>query len=166
VSSYQGCYVITDARLRQVYNFILSSAALDSPSFSTLASTFSMASPSELDIINSNPIKNGLSTFRRLFESARAKLGVADSPDALQAIFSTAPAGTRQPLLPMEPLLIFAAAKNLLLELVLALQNEPAARLLPSRIADRTLSADLTILYSRIDSNHLGAVLAIPLVEL
>jgi hypothetical protein len=76
-----------------------------------------MASPSELDIINSNPIKNGLSTFHRLFESARAKLGVADSPDALQAIFSTAPAGTRQPLLPMERLLIFAAAKNLLLNL-------------------------------------------------
>lgn len=58
-----------------------------------------MATPSELDIINSNPIKNGLSNFRRLFESARADLGVADSSDAVQAVFSTATIGTAQ--LPM-----------------------------------------------------------------
>jgi hypothetical protein len=53
----------------------------------------------------------------------------------------------------------------LLLDLILALQNEPAARILPSRIADRTLSGDLTILYSRVDSGQLSVVLAVPLVE-
>lgn len=36
---------------------------------------------SELDIINSNPIRNGLGTVRQLFESTRTDLGVADSPD-------------------------------------------------------------------------------------
>lgn len=56
-------------------------------------------------------------------------------------------------------------AKKLFLELILALQDEPAARILPSRIADRTLSGDLTILYSRVDSNQLSVTLAVPLVE-
>jgi hypothetical protein len=62
-------------------------------------------------------------------------------------------------------LLIFIVAKRLLLDLILTLQNEPAARILPSRIADRTLSGDLTILYSRIDSHQLSIALAVPLVE-
>ncbi|KAG9227980.1 hypothetical protein BJ875DRAFT_413422, partial [Amylocarpus encephaloides] len=51
--------------------------------------------------------------------------------------------------------------KNLVLDLIQALQIEPAARTLPSRIADRTVSDDLAILYGRLD-----IVLAIPLVEL
>lgn len=62
-------------------------------------------------------------------------------------------------------LLIYIAAKNLLLDLILALQNEPAARILQSRIADRTLSGGLTILYSRVDSSQWSVVSAVPLVE-
>jgi hypothetical protein len=62
-------------------------------------------------------------------------------------------------------LLMYTVAKNLLLDLILALQNEPAARILRSRIADRTLSGDLTILYSRVDSSQLSIALAAPLVE-
>jgi hypothetical protein len=41
-----------------------------------------MATTSELDVINSNPIKKALGTFQRLLESIRAGLGVADSSDA------------------------------------------------------------------------------------
>jgi len=51
------------------------------------------------------------------------------------------------------------------LDLIQALQIEPAARTLPSRIADRTVSGDLAILYGRVDSNQLDIVSAIPLVE-
>ena len=46
--------------------------------------------PLSPDIIIRNPIKDGLSAFRRLFESTREDLGVAVSSDAVQAVFSTA----------------------------------------------------------------------------
>ena len=52
-----------------------------------------------------------------------------------------------------------------MLDLIQALLIEPAARILPSRIADRTLSGDLAILYGRLDSNQLDSASAIPLVE-
>jgi hypothetical protein len=48
-----------------------------------------MATVSEFDKIRSNPIKDGLGAFRRLFESTRLDLGVVSS-DAVQAVFSTA----------------------------------------------------------------------------
>jgi hypothetical protein len=63
---------------------------------SALTMVFDMATTSELDIISSNPIKGGLGIFRRLFESTRADLGVADSSDAVQAVFSTAAIGMAQ----------------------------------------------------------------------
>ena len=46
------------------------------------------------------------------------------------------------------------------------LANEAAARILPSRIADRTLSPDLGILYSRVDASLVNIAPSIPLVEL
>ena len=55
--------------------------------------------------------------------------------------------------------------KNLLLDLILALQNQTAARILRSQIGDRTLAGDLGILYGRVDSNQLDLASAIPLVE-
>ncbi|KAF7907344.1 uncharacterized protein EAF01_004931 [Botrytis porri] len=109
-----------------------------------------MATASELDKIRSEPIKEGLGTFRRRFESIRSDLGIALSSDTVQIVFSTAAT---------------AVVKSLVLDLILALQNQPASRILPSRIADRTLSSDLTILYSRVDSNQLDSASAIPLVE-
>jgi len=57
------------------------------------------------------------------------------------------------------------AVKNLVLDLIQTLQIEQAARILPSRIAGRTLSGDLAILYGRVDSNQLDVAFAIPLVE-
>ena len=52
-----------------------------------------------------------------------------------------------------------------MLDLILALANEPAARILPSRVDDRTLSRDLGILYSRVDANLVNIVSFIPLAE-
>jgi len=62
-------------------------------------------------------------------------------------------------------LLLYIVGRNLLLDLILALQNEPVVCILPLRIADRTLFGDLTILYSRVGSNQLSVVLAVFLVE-
>jgi len=62
-------------------------------------------------------------------------------------------------------LLMYIVIKSLVLDLILALQNQPASRILPSRIGDRTLAGDLGILYGRVDSNQLDIASAIPLVE-
>jgi hypothetical protein len=64
-----------------------------------------------------------------------------------------------------KPFLTYIDVKNLVLDLIQALQIEPAARILPSRIAERTLSGDLGLLYSRVDANQLDIARAIPLVE-
>merc|ERR1712225_122179 len=109
-----------------------------------------MATNSELDKIRCNPINEGLGAFCHLFESTRSELGVALASSTVQIVFSTA---------------IAADIKNLLLDLILALQNQTAARILRSRIGDRTLAGDLGILYGRIDSNQLDLASAIPLVE-
>lgn len=55
--------------------------------------------------------------------------------------------------------------KELLLELILALQNQPAVRILTSRIGDGTLLSDLRILSSRIVLNQYNIASAIPLVK-
>jgi hypothetical protein len=125
-----------------------------------------MATAYELDKVKCNPIKERLATFRRLFESTRSDLDVASSSDEVEAVFfsgchhwyGSASRGYPQ-------LLTHIVAKNLVLDLIQALQVEPAARILPSRIADRTLSGDLATLYSRVDSNQLDITLAIPLVK-
>jgi hypothetical protein len=62
-------------------------------------------------------------------------------------------------------LLIGIVAKSLLLDLTEALLIEPAAHLLPSRIAERTLRRDLAIILGRLDSNDVDVTSAIPLVE-
>jgi hypothetical protein len=49
-----------------------------------------MATPSELSKIGSNPIKEGLDPFSRLFESTRVDLGIVASSDAVHALFSIA----------------------------------------------------------------------------
>ncbi|PQE18224.1 hypothetical protein CJF32_00010706 [Rutstroemia sp. NJR-2017a WRK4] len=49
-----------------------------------------MANTSNLDIISSNPIKDGLCAFRQLFESTRVDLGVVESSNTVQAVLSAA----------------------------------------------------------------------------
>ncbi|KAG9228380.1 hypothetical protein BJ875DRAFT_389540 [Amylocarpus encephaloides] len=96
-----------------------------------------MATASELDKIRCNPIKEGLGAISHLFESNFAS----------------------------DRFLTCIDVKTLVLDLIQALQIEPAARTLSSRIAERTLSGDLAILYGRLDSNQLDSASAIPLVE-
>ena len=60
---------------------------------------------------------------------------------------------------------MYVVVKSLVLDLILALQNQPASRILRSRIGDRTLAGDLGILYGRVDSNQLDIASAIPLVD-
>jgi hypothetical protein len=124
-----------------------------------------MATASELDKIRCNPIKDRLATFRHRFESTRSNLDVPSSSDVTQTVFSTAVTAGMAQFLMAEPLLIYIDVKNLVLDLIQALQIEPAARTLPSRIAERTLSGDLGLLYSRVDANQLDIASAIPLVE-
>jgi hypothetical protein len=85
--------------------------------------------------------------------------------DVVRDVFSTATTAGTAPYCVANLLLICLVIKNLVLDLILALLIEPAARLLSSRIGDRTPSSDLGILYSRVDSNQLDIALSIPLVK-
>jgi hypothetical protein len=50
-----------------------------------------MSAISELEIIRQNPIKEGLRTFRRRFESTQADLGITTtSSNYVQAVFLSA----------------------------------------------------------------------------
>jgi hypothetical protein len=80
-------------------------------------------------------------------------------------VFSTATTAGTTPYCVANLLLICLVVKNLVLDLILALQIELAARLLPSRIGDRTLSGDLAALYTRVDSNRLGVLSFTTLVK-
>lgn len=51
---------------------------------------FFMANSLELNEIRSNPIKEGLDPFRRLFELTRVDLGIVASSHTVQGVFSTA----------------------------------------------------------------------------
>ena len=59
---------------------------------------------SELDKIRSNPIEDGLDNFRRLFESTRVDLGIAETTDAVELVFSTAATTGMAHLLVLRPL--------------------------------------------------------------
>ncbi|KAJ8065090.1 hypothetical protein OCU04_005803 [Sclerotinia nivalis] len=115
-------------------------------------SYFLMANISNLDIISSHPIKDGLCAFRRRFESIRINLGVVESSNTVQAVLSAATG---------------IVAKDLVLDLILALQNEPAARILPSRNGHGALLRDLSsqITLPLLESNNFDIISAIPLVE-
>ncbi len=52
-----------------------------------------MATVVELEKIRSNPIKEGLNTFRHLFQSTCTDLSIAASLDAVRVVFSTAAVG-------------------------------------------------------------------------
>jgi len=61
-------------------------------------------------------------------------------------------------------LLKYIVVKELVLDPIQALLIEPAARSLHSRIANRSLSGDLAMMYSLLDSNELDFSLAVPLM--
>ncbi|KFX97425.1 hypothetical protein O988_04871 [Pseudogymnoascus sp. VKM F-3808] len=75
---------------------------------------------------------------------------IAVPSSAVQAVFSTA---------------VTTVAKNLVLDLILALQSQPAAHVLLSRKSRSTLLGDLSAYVTLIDSNNFDIKSAIPLVE-
>jgi ankyrin repeat protein len=60
---------------------------------------------------------------------------------------------------------MYVVVKNLVLDLILALQSQPAARILPSRNGHETLRGDLSGYVTLVDSNNFDIKSAIPLVE-
>lgn len=62
--------------------------------------------------------------------------------------------------------LIYIVTKNLVLDLILALQSQPAARILPSRNGHGTLLGDLSGYVTLVDSNNFDIKSTIPLVKL
>ncbi|KAG9240328.1 hypothetical protein BJ878DRAFT_571127 [Calycina marina] len=110
-----------------------------------------MAAIEEANIINSQPIKEGLVAFCHQFESSRARLGFVGSSRAIEDILSTES----------------ASEKYLVLDLIGALQTLPAARVLRSQIDHKTrLRADLFSLGSKAGSSDFDIKSTIPLVEL
>jgi hypothetical protein len=83
----------------------------------------------------------------------------------MQVVFSTAAATGMAQLLAVALLLTYIVTKTPVLDLVLTLQTEPAPRILRSRIAEPTLSSEVTMLHSRIDLRQLNTALAVPLTE-
>jgi hypothetical protein len=61
---------------------------------------------------------------------------------------------------------MYVVVKSLVLDLILALQSQPAARVLPSRNSRGTLLGDLSAYVTLVDSNNFDIKSAIPLVEL
>ncbi|KAH6667434.1 hypothetical protein B0J14DRAFT_619990 [Halenospora varia] len=104
---------------------------------SALSIVFHMATASDLDNIHVNKINEGLGSFRRLFESTRAELGVAASQDAVQVVFST----------------------------VATAAHCSCTRALPSQSGRANLLEDLFTLGSGVYSNDFDIESAIPLVE-
>jgi hypothetical protein len=80
-----------------------------------------MGNTSNLDIISSNPVKDGLCAFRRLFESTRVDLGVVESSNTVQAVLSAATVADSARIIVAVLLLTNIVAKNLVLDLILAL---------------------------------------------
>jgi hypothetical protein len=115
---------------------------------------------SDADIIAKNQIGNGLDTFRRLSRAKCEDLGISE---VRQLVETSGPGKPKQPLANSK--LICVGARDLALELILALQSIPLTRALPSRIGRGTLLRDLSNLVSQIDSGEFDIGLIIPLFE-
>ncbi|PQE07985.1 hypothetical protein CJF30_00011335 [Rutstroemia sp. NJR-2017a BBW] len=103
----------------------------------------------EPDIINSHPIKEGLVAFRRQFESSQVRLSFVELSRAIEDILSA------------------ESASDLILDLIVALQTCPAARILCSPLDRKTrVRADLFSLGAKVGSRDFDIKSIIPLVEL
>lgn len=124
-----------------------------------------MANTSILEIITRNPIKDGLYNFRQLFETRRVDLGVVESSNTVQAVFSAATATGMAHIIVTVLLLTNIVAKDLVLDLILILSNEPASRILPSQNGHGLLLQDISSRVILLASNNFDVASAIPLVE-
>ncbi|KAI9777385.1 MAG: hypothetical protein M1839_008898 [Geoglossum umbratile] len=105
-----------------------------------------MANLSKSEIIKSNPIGEGLNAFRNLFNSARADIpGLSDAVEHLH--------------------INDEGLKNLVLDLIWALQSLSAARSLPSPNGRGTLRTDLLRFTPVVDSGDFDIGSVIPLLN-
>ena len=120
-----------------------------------------MANLSQLEIIKSKPIGEGLNGFRDSFNSTCKDPGVSNSLDALYQIDNK---GNCQ-FTCCKPYLTLVDLKNILLDLILALQSLSASRLLPSNGANKSLLGDLLRLNSAVDSDDFDIKQFLPLLN-
>jgi hypothetical protein len=114
----------------------------------------------DANIIAKNPIGNGLDAFHRLFGEKCKDLGISE----VKQLAETSGTGKLKQSLANSKL-ICVAARDLALELILALQSIPLTRVLPSRSGRGTLLGDLSDLVSQIDSGEFDVRSTIPLFE-
>jgi Fungal protein kinase len=120
-----------------------------------------MAGRSRSEIIQNNPIGTGLDAFRDAFSSTCQKLSLPTSLDAVDQIGDKC---NRHECI-VESSLMCTDLKNPTLDLILALQNLPASRLLPSSTGRGTLFGDLSRFSSMIDSEQFNVERVIPLLK-
>ncbi|KAI9776690.1 MAG: hypothetical protein M1839_009417 [Geoglossum umbratile] len=111
-----------------------------------------MADLSDSDIIASNPIEDGLDAFCRLFKSTCTGLDISELQDASKQV----------------ALLIVAPGidvKSLILDLIIALQGLPAARILPSKNASGVLLDDIVRFAPNVISKDFDDKSVVPLLE-
>ena len=97
-----------------------------------------MANLSRLEIIKTKPIGEGLNDFRDAFNLTCRDLGVSSSFDTLHQIGDE---GNCQ-FVHRKSSLTYIGLKNLIDDLLMSLQNLPAARVLPSSSGRGTLRGD------------------------
>jgi hypothetical protein len=123
-------------------------------------------SEEELEAIKANPFGAGLDAFHDLVKSKYLYPGL-NHEDMKQVILSGC-SDTRE--YHAHTFFILSnqiqGAQNLVLDLILALQSQQAARVLPSRNVNGPLSGDLASLYSRISSTKTGIKPTASLLEL
>ncbi|KAI9770965.1 MAG: hypothetical protein M1840_002669 [Geoglossum simile] len=111
-----------------------------------------MADLSDSDIIASKPIEEGLGTFCSLFRSMCTGLGISELQDASKKVVHLIEASS-------------VDVKSLILDLIIAVQSLPAARILRSRNGHGSLLQDLSSLVSQIDSNDFNVKSVVALLE-
>jgi hypothetical protein len=120
-----------------------------------------MANLSRLEITKTKPIGEGLNDFHDSFNLTYQNLGISSSLDSLHQIGDK---GNCQ-LVYYRSRLTHIELKNLIIDLVLALQNLPTARLLPSSASHSTLRSDLLRLLPSVNSDNFNIKRFTPLLK-
>ncbi|KAL2050313.1 hypothetical protein ABVK25_009421 [Lepraria finkii] len=108
-------------------------------------------SQDELEAIRSHPLEKGLNHFRTTFKTRYPKSESANLTEIVDRLISEAPDG---------------GARDIILDLILALQSQPAARVIPSQIRTGPLSGDIATFYGRLSSNQEHSKYVAPLLKL
>src|SRR2546423_10975152 len=120
-----------------------------------------MASPSNSEIIEGNPIGEELDAIRRSFDEICARQGLSSSLDAVQKLDSNG--NVHQPA--AELLLTHIGRQTLMLTLLFTLQTLSLSNRLHSETSSNNLAHDLSRLYPAVTSGSFDFKLAIPLLD-